>query len=138
MWRSFFNKIFSGWQPRQIAERRVNQRFEDHLCPRHRGTDYFRSPSASWYTCPSEPVARHLPFVQIPITSNLTNITPKFLPTSTSCFRFSDKSLARSPNSECYRVCKDRFTVNIMELKPQGPYLARAPSKTLGGAQAMT
>jgi len=27
--------------------------------------------------------------------------------------------------------------MNIMKLKPQSPYLARAPSKTQGGAHAM-
>ena len=28
-----FNKLFSGQQPRQVVEWRVNRRFEDHFCP---------------------------------------------------------------------------------------------------------
>jgi hypothetical protein len=34
----FKNKIFSGYQPRQMAEWRKNQRFEDHLHPRPQST----------------------------------------------------------------------------------------------------
>jgi len=30
-----WNKIFSGQQPRQLVERRVNRRFENLLCSRH-------------------------------------------------------------------------------------------------------
>jgi hypothetical protein len=33
-----FDKIFSAQHPRQMVERRVNQRFEDHLCLRHQGS----------------------------------------------------------------------------------------------------
>jgi hypothetical protein len=34
-----FNKIFLGYQPCRLVKRRKNQRFKDHLCPRHeRGT----------------------------------------------------------------------------------------------------
>ena len=75
----------------------------------------------------------YLPFVQIPIISDLTNITPNFLPTSTTCFRFSDKSLARSPNLERYRVFKDGFTVNIMKLPCSCPFqdTGRGPSNDL-------
>jgi hypothetical protein len=29
------NKIFSGQQPRELVERQVNRRFENHLCSRH-------------------------------------------------------------------------------------------------------
>jgi hypothetical protein len=34
-----YNKIFSGYQPRQVAVWRKNQRFEDHLRPRPQGTE---------------------------------------------------------------------------------------------------
>jgi len=34
-----FNKIFSGYQQRQVVERRANRSFENHLCPRYQGTD---------------------------------------------------------------------------------------------------
>jgi len=30
--------IFSGYQPSQMVERRKNQLYEDHLCPRPQGT----------------------------------------------------------------------------------------------------
>jgi hypothetical protein len=35
---SVYNKIFSGYQPRQMVEWRKNQRFEDHLRSRPQGT----------------------------------------------------------------------------------------------------
>jgi hypothetical protein len=34
-----YNKIFSGYQPRQMVEWRKNQRFEEHLCPRPEDTE---------------------------------------------------------------------------------------------------
>jgi hypothetical protein len=34
-----YNKIFSGYQPRQMVEWRKKQRFEDHLRPRPQGTE---------------------------------------------------------------------------------------------------
>jgi len=34
-----FNKMFSGYQPRQVVERQANGCFENHLCPRYQGTD---------------------------------------------------------------------------------------------------
>jgi hypothetical protein len=34
-----YNKIFSGYQPRQLVEWRKNQRFEDHFRPRPQGTE---------------------------------------------------------------------------------------------------
>jgi hypothetical protein len=36
---TFCNKIFSGYQPRQMVEWRKNQRFEDHFRPRPQGTE---------------------------------------------------------------------------------------------------
>jgi hypothetical protein len=33
-----------------VVEGRVNQRFEDHLCLHHQGTDYIRNLPTSWYT----------------------------------------------------------------------------------------
>jgi hypothetical protein len=33
-----YDEILSGYQPGQMIERWANQRFEDHLCPRHQGT----------------------------------------------------------------------------------------------------
>jgi hypothetical protein len=39
-----YNKIFSGYQPRQLAEWRKNQRFEDHLRPRLQGTEVAEFP----------------------------------------------------------------------------------------------
>jgi hypothetical protein len=37
--RRQYNKILSGYQPRQVVKWRKNQRFEDHLCPRAQGTE---------------------------------------------------------------------------------------------------
>jgi hypothetical protein len=34
-----YNKIFSGYQPRQVVEWRRKQRFEDHLRRRLQGTE---------------------------------------------------------------------------------------------------
>jgi hypothetical protein len=38
-----YNKIFSGYQPRQVAEWQKNQ-FEDHLCPRPQGAEHGDGP----------------------------------------------------------------------------------------------
>jgi hypothetical protein len=34
-----FNKIFSGYQLHHVVKWRVNQHFENYLCPRRQGTD---------------------------------------------------------------------------------------------------
>jgi hypothetical protein len=36
---TIYNKIFSGYQARQMVEWRKNQRFEDHLHPYSQGTE---------------------------------------------------------------------------------------------------
>jgi hypothetical protein len=35
-----FNKVFSSYAPRQVAEWRVNRRFGDHLCLYHQQRDF--------------------------------------------------------------------------------------------------
>ena len=35
---ALFNKTFSGYQPRQVVQRRASGRFENHRCPRHQET----------------------------------------------------------------------------------------------------
>jgi hypothetical protein len=34
------NKMFSGYQPCQLVERRKKQRFKDHLCPHPQGDQH--------------------------------------------------------------------------------------------------
>jgi hypothetical protein len=43
-----FNKIFLGYQPRQMVEWRKNQRFKDHLCPRPQGNEVAGVPIRGW------------------------------------------------------------------------------------------
>jgi hypothetical protein len=44
-----YNKIFSGYQPRQMVKIRKHRRFEVHLCPRPQGSEVVEIPNRVIY-----------------------------------------------------------------------------------------
>jgi hypothetical protein len=43
-----YDEVLSGYQPGQMVERRKNQRYEDHLCPRPQGTSLMSDRGQRW------------------------------------------------------------------------------------------